>query len=1006
MIGIATLEGYDVAARVSLFYKAIGILLFSFLAFNGIAYVIFKKHAAAFSSSEAKIINATSVAGIILFLFKVFDYTIYESIEIIYFLHKLMLAGILLKLLVYKKNTVTVYQYAFIVSMAVSLYFFCIDCFNLSGALKNPDFYIVTFIAACGALIALHLFLKNKTGLASNDASNKLLYVLLPLGFLPLISILKDEIFLILKANQLILNSTLYVFIALVIGLLLVMRVRHKKSQRMQVKSEKELISRYYFPLLIFSLISYTFYNAFAEFSDESFEAGNVYLPIMEFKLFDVIPTLEKFNSHMLSDYFCASIYTLFNGMAGREIVLYDFLLAPVIYILYYYIILYVARNAFVALFSVMLFPFAPFLFPSGFCYGAFGIFALNQLITPEQSLKKYLVLIAAMVGLVCWRIDMGYTCVIIMPLIILFYHVANPAFKINWKLLLKATCIVLGVIVACFLLLSLYRHKNIFLKTLYALNYFSSAQTYGYTILGWANMPAYKMHYFIFPVIVACILIALLLKFKALNKSKHQRLAYLTLLFLCTFYIINFNRGLIRHSLIEGTDTFTSTYVYIIIPATAFVFLWNRGRIKNYIVFSLLAFFLIINYRVRVPDAVESKTLFETLVEKTKSTKNTNLDTITNRLTNNPVNGTEKDKAFVEFIKASTTPEQTFIDFTNNPMLFYYTKKVTPSYFYQNPSCTHNEFLQNKFINDLQEYDAPYLLYAVMNDKGYNEVDDVPNSLRHYRMAEFFYNNYAPYIIAGNYCIWKRNNVRAVNNIDTIYSYSQPQGLTAPDTIKTRLNVKPGKKYLVRMLTTKKRDLDPQITHASRQPVSYVCDTIAYSIIESWQQPFELSISNNGNTIHSLSVLECDYIPDFYSEKFLSYDFKKLPYIWGKYDAAVKNEPVLITYKSNLLPENKNAIRFDLPGSIDRSSGNTVLITCKNTSTKTQRLCFYFGNKTASANTSVTMDILPSTSSQIYAVRISSLYKWHTKQVTTIGLVPAENSGLQIEKIQLTKAN
>ena len=196
------------------------------------------------------------------------------------------------------------------------------------------------------------------------------------------------------------------------------------------------------------------------------------------------------------------------------------------------------------------------------------------------------------MTFLVLWRIDLGYTCLVVMSLMLLYYHFFDPHFKIDWTSLFKGLLTVLIFIAALIGAISICRNVNLFKKVINTLNYLSSAQTYGYSGIGSSETATFRMHYFILPLIVSIILLALVLKFRNLNRSRNQRLAYLALFFACGFYLINFNRGLVRHSLLEWVDHFTTSYLYIIVPAATFIFFRNTTHITKYLSFCGIGFF------------------------------------------------------------------------------------------------------------------------------------------------------------------------------------------------------------------------------------------------------------------------------------------------------------------------------------------------------------------------------------------------------------------------------
>ena len=1000
MIGIATVEGYDVGARSFVFYKCLGIFLSSFFIFTLLGYSVFKKSPLLLVGVETRIINYTSLAGILLCLFRLFSYDVSETTEFLYAIHKLMLAAVFLRLLFFKKMKPTLYQYTLLMLSSVSVYFLVSDCFVLSGTGLVPDFFLTAFLIFCTALICLGFLLRDK--LIAQPIIDKMAYCLLPLALLPFLSILKDELFLIFRNRQLSLHpSLIYVMLLLLLsGLIALRHRRYEKKERRQLK---ELISLCYFPLFIFSIVSYCKYAHYAIFSEERFELGNTFLPIMEFKLFDVIPTLEKFNSHLLSDYFFCAVYTIINGLKEFEMTLYDFLNFSIAYALYYYLVLYLSRNAFIALFCVLIFPLFASMLPHQFSFGIFALFALHQILSRPPSAKNYIVFFATLSGLILWRIDLGYSCLVVMPALLLYYHFRSKTFSIQPRLLVKSALWVTGALLLVIVGFCIYRGQNLFEKIPYALNYLSSAQTYGYMQLGEPEQLAYKVHYFLFPALAGIILIALVMKFRSLNRSRGQRLAYLGLLFMCAFYFVNFNRGLVRHGLIEMTDHFTSSYIYIIVPGAFLVFFQQKTQAFRFVGLVTISFFLLSYYKV--PDPSGSKSFFETMTEAGRRRDSTDLYTIVSRKKFEPGFKNNKDSLFIAFINKHTLPGETFIDFSNNPMFYFYTKKITPSYFYQNPLCSHNEFLQKRFIADLTEYNTPYVSFSTDEPVGMDIVDGVPNYLRHYRIAEHFYTDYMPFITAGRIRVWKGKSVRDINKKDTLYAFTNQGASSAEPVLRTTLNFKPGKKYLAKCVLTEASDMTLKTVFeadSANQIPEWITSTLAYWEIQPKGHGCTLELQNINNTAKTFQVIECDYLPDIAAEKFVSINFSKLPYIWGTYDKTLSAEPVLLELPGLQLQKN-TAQAFNIPKDLSRINGNTVIITCKNNSGAGQEMSLSFGNSKDKNRTKISFQVMPSGKEERYAIRVSSLYKWYSDTVDELSL-STDSNNLTISSIKITR--
>jgi hypothetical protein len=762
MISNATFNALDIQARVSLFYNSLAIFLLALFVFGLVAYGFHKLRNGILNSAENKIVNYSSFAGIIYFLFRIFGFEVTDGLEFVFFLHKLMPVAALIGIFIRRKE-IPVSVYTIILTLSASLYFFVSDILILNGSGTGPDFWIVSFIIGLLLIITTNLFFGTQIPLIVQK-TEIIVYSLVPLAFAPFASLLKDEIFLIFKGKGMDVAPT-PIFICIWIILIAIIFFRYKRISKNVTKQNQlsftSLVGKSYFPLFIFSIVSYTFYSHYflRESMQDMFEPANHYLPIMEFSKWGTVPVIEKFNSHVLSDIVFSGIYAFFNDIKVNDLELYDFLHHTFMAILYYYLIRVLTRSPYIALYVILFFPFYYALCPYEHAFAALGIVVFYKILEEKQTIRNYILLFSTLVFLILWRIDVGFPCLLILPPILFYYHFNSSSFRINFKTMFKALAITGIVFSGITIIISALRGVNLFAKVPYILNYISSAQTYGYTSTGDANMASYKMHYYIFPVCVALIFIYMLIKFRELSKTKPQRLAFLALMVICGYYFINFQRGLVRHSFIERIDSLVSSFIYIILAGSVFIFLYKqKGYVKTVLVV-LVLFFSLLNYKL--PSVNGSVSVFETTMSKLLKPV-TNLDTLKSR-TIISFTGDSKlndKKEVISFLNHNLKENETFIDFTNTSLLYFYTGKPTPSYFYQNPICSHNDWLQDKFIEDLKDYNTPYLLFDFV--KGPNHMDEVPNNFRHYRMAEYFYKTFEPDTIIEEVRIWRRINSTA----------------------------------------------------------------------------------------------------------------------------------------------------------------------------------------------------------------------------------------------------
>ena len=438
MTGNATLDGFDVTARVSLFYTCFAVFFLIFSMLMVLAYLV-NRRSTFLNTTEFRIMNYLSLAGILLFLFNVFGVKTPDSLELIYFGHKLMLAGLILKLIFFRNEKLSISKYAVILILAFSLYFLLADLAGLFGYTKNPDFYIVTFVLAAIFLIILFSSFKRGTNYDNRKAWYRIAYTLVPLASLPAVSVIKDELFFVFRTRGFNVGSQLLPFIVVLMVVAVLVLIRYRRSANKIITAENRLVALGYFPVFVFSLITYAYHSYYIEYSEELYENANNYLPAMELFRFGTVPVIEKLSGHLVSGYFFMILYSILNGLTGLDIILYEFLQVPLALTFLYFLIYYLSRNAYISLFALLFFPYAEVLVSSGFCITVLSILVINKIVLNPPSRKTYIGLFSTLLFLLFWRIDVGITCMVAMPLTLLYHYYSGKIRNINWMLLLKA---------------------------------------------------------------------------------------------------------------------------------------------------------------------------------------------------------------------------------------------------------------------------------------------------------------------------------------------------------------------------------------------------------------------------------------------------------------------------------------------------------------------------------------------------------------------------------------
>jgi hypothetical protein len=458
---------------------------------------------------------------------------------------------------------------------------------------------------------------------------------------------------------------------------------------------------------------------------------------------------------------------------------IYDFIFPTLAALISFVVLRDLTRSYFAALFIVLLFPFTDQLIPLSFSVALIGIYILRKFIYGPQDLKAHLRLFLGLFFLMIWRIDIGFGALFGFVLALFLYSLSKIiSFSVKKTLQSVGIFAAIGTLIG---LILYFKGINAFTSARDYLSHISASQSYGFSTLTTdtevKDVLLFNLHHYVFPVAVLSIGVYLLFNFRKFSASRHTQFALLSLLFCIGFYIGNFQRGLVRHSFMEHTDLYLSSFVFLIFSGSVYLFFKERSQTFKFLGFTLVIFLFITGFKYQ---EIKPGSLTDLLNLKTKEFKQIERKPNIKRELN-PALLEERYKPFKAFIDEELSENETFIDFSNTPMFYYFTGKQTPSFFFQNPICMHNDHLQERFLEDLKKYNTPIILFSRshQNDEqwGWDYMDFVPNQLRHYKMAEYFYKNYESFTVVKDHCIWRRKGKKFKKG-DFVY---------AKDTYSTR---------------------------------------------------------------------------------------------------------------------------------------------------------------------------------------------------------------------------
>ena len=969
MIGIATIEGKDIAARVGMFTRSLMIFLSVFLFSLGGVSLLNRK--GWLLPEASKILGNVAIAGLLLLVFAVFNIPVKGSLSLI--ISVLLLTTFASLLAFFSKSAVlrnfSAAWITVVLSLGMAFYF----------PLKEG----LQYLAGQEQYLPLHPFLL-VFGMAviavigwGAERGKITFYHFaragIPLLFIPLLSVMSDEVYLILNNKGVFSITPMHLYLLGILILVLWVFMHAYKTRHSETGQPEQLIGRVYFPILLLSLGVYTFYEPFLHVRDELFELGNPALGIQRFHLFGEIPLLETFNSHLMAELFFGFLYTFVNGFQGVEYHLYYFLNRVIYGLICYYFFRKALGDPYVAFFLVVLMAYATVLVPRSFYTALLAVFVIHALFRRHRAVDHYL-FFAVIAGLILWRIDIGFANLLATTGTVLLLFFMGE--KLSPPKLLKSVAAVAGGLLAIVGLLVLWKDIPLIENAQKALHYLSSTQTYGYLEILPKGLAEMEWHYFLFPaLIVLFFLYFVLFRLQELLRGK-ESFAAMAWVYLVLFYLANFQRGIVRHGLVEGTDEVHTSFSYLILSFIPYFFFDRISRSGRLIIFLLASVGLISAFRYG--GVYGERNVYQLLGEKIE--KRVHVEP-----KNTPIERAVMPENFAaihydeleSFLDQHLADSATFLDFSNTPMLYFYTGRRVPSYFNQNLLSIHDDYLQDAYIEHMSDYDIPVVIYANFPRTWFDEVDGVPNQVRHYRIAEHIFRNYAPYAIMDKHTVWLRKSEQVAwpdiepkhisyewqMKKDTLQIFPRP--VEGGSQSKVFATFESGRKQSPPLLLNGQEMIRPAYEDEKK---AFYHINISPSALRS------LSATGVDSTFEqSFNLYESRYFPDHYSERPRTFELGELPFIWAEYDEKQEYD-LLKKLEDPAIIEEENSWNYSFELLTDKSSGNYLQLILREGHGMKGKVKLSYG-KDKEENGAFEFNVAPEKFN--YLIRLSMQYRW-----------------------------
>jgi hypothetical protein len=537
-----------------------------------------------------------------------------------------------------------------------------------------------------------------------------------------------------------------------------------RKRQILARLTEEKIIGKMLAPSVLIAFVLLVYYFPMLQPQKEMFESGNAANSVLNVFRFGKIPLLDFSSAHMLSEQWSCYLYTLIFGWNGQQdFLIYNFLNSLLFYFILFWLLNKLFGRPLLSVFFILLFPFIRSVFFPHIFFAVLPLFLSRQLLE-RPTVGAFLRLMLLLLLLILWKIDPGAAAVFASLLyfpVLWFISGTKFPFKVFFKALGIFVLICLGGIGCSFLLRS---PEQVLTGCKMMLHLFSGSQAHGYFQLMSKPPQQFYIYHVLFPfvAVLLCIYIGFTLKKNYRTSSWKENFWLLAALFLYLMFFGNLQRGLVRHGFAERGEDYLITMFFAATALLAVHRFRTRTAIYRMAIFYASLFFLFIGLKF-FPYESDGYSMETALSNNTFQTDYNSLDW---KLYHGR---TLTDKAFERknygdlklFLDKNIGAKQTFVDFSNTPILYFYCKRPVVGYFTQNMQNTIDDYMQFDMLKKAGVNEAPVVVYANYPRSFFDATDNVPNNLRYYLIAEHIFEHYRPYGVIGNKSIWVSGSLR-----------------------------------------------------------------------------------------------------------------------------------------------------------------------------------------------------------------------------------------------------
>lgn len=520
------------------------------------------------------------------------------------------------------------------------------------------------------------------------------------------------------------------------------------------------------------------------------FESANYAVPISDFFNFGKLPWFENFPGHGLSGVISSIAYgAITSDYKGAVFAPWSGWLFMALSVLVVYCFVKSISNGFVAVSAALLLPYIVRYTSS---YGIGLVVILPFMLYVRTLRNKYLVwTVLLAIFVLAYRLDIGFAFLAAILCSSFCVEVFYGRKIISRTLLYFALG---GVAVFSLFLVTCYvKDIDPLFRIQQYLSVAASNDNWGYNNLGDAEKTSYAFFYFVIPVLSIICLVA-----AVVWRKKFSVVPFAVLMCLLFAYYANLPRLLVRHSLVEYGIFTLSLWLWTMLFALPFMI--SRMLSSRSLFVLVQTSFVLLVYVFFQGTTVHDDSALQKAASRAGSlssgvstlTRKNDVSLVFSRgsrvfYDENRSEGLIYSKEIKDFADLLLSPDETFLDFTNQGAAYAWSGRNDPSYVVQSPSMLSGEKSQRLFIKEIESKIDKVPLAIMPTEKSWYLalfVDGINNNIRHYLVAEWIYTHYRPLIMFNDHSsVWVLKS-----RFDEFYGRLKNQSLLNANNIQLKV--------------------------------------------------------------------------------------------------------------------------------------------------------------------------------------------------------------------------